>query len=148
MTRQLRELEVLEVLIGQGAVIPCKRCRVAFTMEDVKTGNIECEHLHEKALGGPDEPGNRAFSHKARPCHASVTHGPPATSAGSSRNRVAKANDPRRTEKFVVQKTAPQPPAPTPELLAPPARCRGCGGYPGECTCQPRPVRKAFARAR
>lgn len=146
MTRQLRELEVLEVLISQGAVIPCFRCRVAFKMEDVTTGNIENEHLHEKKLGGPDEPGNRRFSHKAKPCHALVTHGNGATFAGSSRHKIAKATDPDRIQKFVVQKTAPQPPAPTAQQHTPPARCRSCGGYPGECSCQPREKPKAFAR--
>lgn len=148
MSRQLRELEVIEVLIGQGAVIPCFRCRLAFTLEDVKAGNVENEHLHEKKLGGPDEPGNRRFSHAAKPCHATVTHGNGATFAGSSRHRIKKATDPDRIEKFMVQKTAPQPQAPTVQQQSPPARCRSCGGYPGECICKPREKRPAFQRAR
>lgn len=140
MGRQLRELEVLEVLISQGAVIPCYRCRIAFISEDIKTGNIENEHLHEKELGGPDDPGNRRFSHT--PCHATVTHGNGATFAGSSRHRIAKANRPERIEKFVVNKI--------PLDVIPPnevgERCRKCGEYGDDCTC-PVPVkRSAFAR--
>lgn len=133
MTRQLRELEVIEVLISQGAVIPCYRCRLAFTMDDVKAKNIQNEHLHEKKLGGPDEPGNRRFSHAARPCHATVTHGPPHTFAGSSRHKIAKANDPERKAKFVVERK----PLALPVTVDATTRCRRCGEYPDACTCPP-----------
>lgn len=128
---RLSEIEVIQVCIQQGAVIPCKRCRVAFTEQDVKTGNIENEHLHEKKLGGPDEPGNRAFSHKARPCHAMVTHGSGATFAGSSRHKIAKATQPKRIEKFMVNKL------PLDADLSDPvaARCRRCGEYQDACQC-------------
>lgn len=128
-SRQMKEREVLEVLINQGAVIPCFRCRVAFTMEDVKSGNIENEHIHEKELGGPDDPFNRRYSHKARPCHATVTHGSPATWAGSSRHRIAKATEPKRIEKFRVQKV----PLDADRVSEPSGRCRRCGQEP--CTC-------------
>lgn len=159
--RQLREMEVLEVLIVfQKAIIPCFRCRVAFTEDDVRTGNIENEHLHEHALGGSDEPPNRRFSHK-RGCHDTVTNGTPATSAGSSKNRIAKATHRNRTEKFVVNKPPLQPslwrctlcgangeedgahhdcPA---KKNAPPARCRRCGEYEDACTCKPKEGRKS-----
>jgi hypothetical protein len=144
MSKQLRELEVLEVCIGQGAVIPCFRCRLAFGIEDVRTKNIECEHLHEKTLGGPDEPGNRRFSHKAKPCHAQIPHGNGATFAGSSRHKVAKATDPKRIAKFAVNKTpldSDEGPTPT--------KCRGCGEMAEDCVCPPVPARQsAFARAR
>lgn len=145
MGRQLRELEVLEVLIAQGAVIPCKRCRVAFTLEDLKTGNIENEHLHEKELGGSDDPFNRAFSHKAKPCHALITHGNGATFAGSSRHKIAKATDPERIEKFKVNKT----PLTADPVGEPPPKCRGCGDMTEDCICPPPPPRRsAFDRAR
>lgn len=139
---QLRELEVIEVLLSQGAVIPCFRCRVAFVIEDVKTGNIENEHLHEKKLGGPDEPGNRRFSHKAKPCHALVTHGNGATFAGSSRHKVAKATEPKRIEKFHVNKT----PLDRPDRIDPGAKCRACGEYGADCTCPPQQKRSSFGR--
>lgn len=139
MSRQLREMEVLEVLISQGAVIPCFRCRLAFTIEDVKTGNIENEHLHEKRLGGPDEPGNRRFSHKAKPCHATVTHGNGATFAGSSRHKVAKATVPKRIEKFQVNKQ----PLDADTVGALPAKCRGCGEMREDCTCPPPAARRS-----
>lgn len=136
MARQLRELEVIEVLISQGAVIPCKRCRVAFCREDLAAG-IENEHLHEKGLGGPDEPGNRAFSHKV--CHAQITHGNGATFAGSSRHKIAKATQPRRIEKFQVNKLPlDADDGPTSD------RCRRCGEYPDACAC---PVAKRARRA-
>jgi len=54
-------------------------------MEDT----IEKEHLHERALGGPDEWGNWRWSHEA--CHSIVTNGTKATAAGSSKHRIAKA---------------------------------------------------------
>lgn len=145
MSRQLREMEVMEELIVfQGAIIPCHRCRIAFTPEDVKTKNIENEHLHEKGLGGPDEPGNRRFSHKAKPCHASVTHGNGATFAGSSRHKVAKTR-PNRAEKFQVKKR----PLDADAVGNLPPKCRGCGEMREDCKCRPPPVRQsAFARAR
>ena len=80
-----REQGILASLIAQGAIIPCFRCRIAFTPAD----KVEKEHLHERALGGPDVPGNWRWSHKE--CHAIVTNGTKATSAGSSKHRIAKA---------------------------------------------------------
>jgi hypothetical protein len=101
--RQLREQEVLEELIVhmRGVVVPCHRCGVAFTPDDVKSGNIENEHLHEHALDGPDDPINRRFSHK--PCHDLVTNGTPVTTAGSSKHRIAKTRG-TRVEKFIPVK--------------------------------------------
>lgn len=143
--RQGREQEVLAVLIGQGAVIPCFRCRLAFTEEDVRTGNIEKEHLHEVELGGPDEPDNWRFSHKAKPCHATVTHGNGATFAGSSRHKIKKATDPERIEKFKVNKT----PLTADAVGEPPQKCRRCGEMTEDCICPPPPPRRsAFDRAR
>lgn len=141
--RQFRETEVIATVLMQGATIPCKRCGEPITIEDVKSGNVEKEHLHELELGGADEPTNCAFSHKARPCHAQVTHGSPATFAGSSRHRIAKATDPARIEKFKVDK---RPLDDTSEAI--PGRCRGCGEYPSECTCAPRVKRQAFSGRR
>lgn len=143
MTRQLRELEVLEVLLAQGAIIPCYRCRIAFTIADVKAKNIQNEHLHEKGLGGPDEPGNRAFSH-TDPCHNLVTHGNGATWAGSSRHKNAKTT-PKRADKFVVNKIPLDTPTGSPAALE---RCRRCGNYQDECACAPPARSSAFATAR
>lgn len=79
--------------------------------------------------------------------HKKKTNGPrgPHTSLGSDKNMIAKTRNGRDT-KFVVQKDAPQPPAPTPEQSYSISRCRGCGGFEGECTCQPRVKPKAFLR--
>lgn len=122
--RQFREIEVVECLILQEATIPCYRCGIPFTIEDVRAKNIQKEHLHEFNLDGPDVPGNCRFSHAAAPCHHTVTNGPPATSAGSSKNRLAKANNPGRTQKFVVQKS-PLPVA----LITESWTCGACGEY-------------------
>lgn len=73
--------QALEVAIQQGAIIPCFRCRKAFTLEEAKErGAIEREHVHPLALGGKDEPVAWAWSHKA--CHALQTNGPGHYSAG------------------------------------------------------------------
>ena len=84
--KRATERQVIEVLIVQGAVVPCYRCRVAFQTGDV----IEREHLHELALGGSDTPDNWRYSHKT--CHDEVTNGTKATTAGSSKHKIAKAN--------------------------------------------------------
>ncbi len=66
--------QALEVAIEQGAVIPCFRCRLAFTSREAKDrGAIEREHLVPLALGGKDIPSNWAWSHKG--CHAKQTNG-------------------------------------------------------------------------
>jgi hypothetical protein len=94
MTRSaFSERKVIETLIRRGAVIPCYRCRAAFTLEDVPF--IEREHLVEIALGGDNTPENAAYSHgqrSAQRCHGIVTNGNGATSAGSSKHRIAKTN--------------------------------------------------------
>lgn len=150
-TRQLRELEVVEALIlNNKAIIPCFRCRLAFAIEDVKSKNIENEHLHEHGLGGADSPDNRGFSHKD-PCHKAITHGNGATFAGSSRHKVKKATDPKRIEKFKIDKQPPQPrqkQLDADRVSLPSGRCKGCGGPPGECICPPKPARQAFGQRR
>jgi hypothetical protein len=102
-TRPFREIQVIETLIIQGVVIPCYRCKVPFTRDDVKARNVQKEHLHEVILGGPDIPDNCRFSHAAAPCHATVTNGNGATSAGSSKHKARKIRA-KHTQKFVVEK--------------------------------------------
>lgn len=87
--RRFKEWEIVAVLLHQGVVIPCFRCKAPL---QVPTGpnQVQREHIHELALGGPDIAVNCRFSHRA--CHAIVTNGRPATSAGSSKHRIAKAN--------------------------------------------------------
>lgn len=82
--RRFTERDVLEVLWHCGILVPCHRCREPL----VPDTQIEREHLIEIAIGGADEPKNCAYSHKA--CHAIVTNGTPATTAGSSKQRIAK----------------------------------------------------------
>ncbi|WP_298800062.1 hypothetical protein [uncultured Devosia sp.] len=140
--RQFKERETIEVLLLQKAIIPCYRCKVAFTMEDLETGNIEKEHLHERRLGGPDEPGNCRYSHCD--CHAKITNGNGATTAGSSKNRIAKATEPKRIEKFKVVK----PPLDRPAVINPGEKCRRCGEWGDDCLCPPHQQRSSFGRAR
>lgn len=81
--------QALEVAIQQGAVIPCYRCEIPFTLEEARErGAIEREHVHPLALGGTDEIENWAWSHKA--CHALQTNGPAHMGAGD-KHGIAKA---------------------------------------------------------
>lgn len=81
--------QALWVAVRQGAVIPCYRCGVAFTLDDFKDRkSIEREHVVEIANGGADEPENWRWSHGR--CHHRVTNGKPHTSLGSSRHSIAK----------------------------------------------------------
>jgi hypothetical protein len=138
-------MEVLLVVLRQGGTIPCRCCGQPITERDILTGNVEKEHIHEVALGGPDIPDNCAFSHKAKPCHATVTHGNGATFAGSSRHKIKKATDPERIEKFKVNKT----PLTADAVGEPPQKCRRCGEMTEDCICPPPPPRRsAFDRAR
>ncbi len=85
MTRKrFSERQVIETLWYGGMAITCYRCNKVLDPLD----KIEREHILEIALGGEDEPSNCAYSH--RECHAKVTNGTKATSAGSSKQRIAK----------------------------------------------------------
>lgn len=85
MTRKrFSESEVIHTLMHQGTLIWCYRCKVRFELND----KIEREHLVEVALGGADIPFNCAYSHAS--CHAKITNGSKATTAGSSKQRIAK----------------------------------------------------------
>lgn len=147
--RQFLELETVETLLLQGAVIICQRCGKPITLEDVRAQNVQKEHKHEFELKGPDTPDNCCFSHAARPCHAQVTHGTKATFAGSSRHRIAKANDSKRKDKFKVEKRAPRQRPLTPDRVSIPSqRCRGCGECHEACTCKRREKRQSFVTKR
>ena len=104
--KRLTERQTLAVAISQGAVIPCYRCRVAFDAETIKTA--EREHLHELELDGEDTPENCRFSHKE--CHDLITNGTKATSAGSSKNRIAKVKRIRGETKTGPKKQIPSRP--------------------------------------
>lgn len=94
--RRFSEREVIETLHYCGIDTLCYRCK-----KKMEPGQkIEREHITECGLGGADKPENCAYSHKD--CHAVVTNGPPATSAGSSKNRIAKAK--RIPQKMAVKK--------------------------------------------
>lgn len=120
--------------------------------------NTEFDHCPPLALREYEEP-TRTYTPDAndpdkivarvKVHHRDKTNHPrgPHTSVGSDRHLIDKTRHGRDT-KFVVHKTAPQPPAPTAQQHTPPARCRSCGGYPGECTCPVRAKPKAFARSR
>lgn len=138
--RRFTEREVIECLIRQGAVIPCKRCRAALKLEDVRS--TEREHLHEIALDGPDTVENCGYSHGL--CHSVQTNGTPSTTAGSSKNRIAKTR-PTRADKFEVRKQ----PLDADTVGALPPKCRGCGEIREDCKCPaPAARQSAFARAR
>ncbi len=99
--RRATEGQVLKVLLGQGAVIPCFRCRTAFVVGE----KIEREHVLELALGGSDEPENWRYSHLD--CHKIITNGSKATSAGSSKHRIAKVRRLRGENKPRIKRKIP-----------------------------------------
>ncbi len=82
--KRFTEREVLDTLYYSYVVILCYRCHKKIFPDD----KVEREHITELALGGKDEPSNCAYSHKA--CHAIATNGTKATTAGSSKQRIAK----------------------------------------------------------
>lgn len=84
--KRFSERWAIQTLLFQGADIACYRCKIAFEADD----DIEREHILEIKLGGDDQPSNCAYSHKQ--CHARITNGTKATSAGSSKQRIAKVN--------------------------------------------------------
>lgn len=99
MVKRLTHREWVAILLAQGSTILCFRCKQPITSAD----DCEREHIVEKGLGGTDEAKYARISHVA--CHKKVTHGTPATRAGSSRHRIAKTQG-TRAEKFAVNKIA------------------------------------------
>lgn len=94
--------QIIETILLQGGTVPCFRCGVPFTLEDArdKKKRIQREHLHEFELDGPDDPSNWRFSHYD--CHDRVTNGAGATTAGSSKHRIAKAERIQREGKVMA----------------------------------------------
>ncbi len=92
--KRFSEREVIETLAWQGIYVRCFRCGYPFYTPAPNDGmwnltdDIEREHIHEISLGGPDVPKNCRYS--CGPCHDKVTNGTKATSAGSSKQRIAK----------------------------------------------------------
>lgn len=91
--KRFTDRETIMTLIHQGVVIPCHRCTTPFnlTKDDQHwAGRAQREHIHEFGLDGPDEPANCRYSCEAS--HKVVTFGTKATTAGSSKQRMAKAD--------------------------------------------------------
>lgn len=94
--KRFSESEVIETLAWQGIFVRCFRCRAPFYTPAPGGGmfnlsdKIEREHIHEIALGGPDVPKNCRYS--CAPCHKIITNGTNATTAGSSKQRIAKVD--------------------------------------------------------
>jgi hypothetical protein len=134
--RKFSDAEVLATLLHQAVKICCFRCGEPFDLgrdfpPASRPADVQREHLHEIALGGPDEPSNCRFSHAS--CHAVVTNGTPATTAGSSKNRIAKATNSKRIDKFKVNKRPLD--ADLDEPTPAHQRCRKCGRFDGDCQC-------------
>jgi len=81
--RAAKEYEVIEVLLAQGAILPCKMCRVA-----IKPGGYHRDHYEPLANGGEDEPEN--WQYLCLDCHEKKTNGKPHTSYGSDKHAIAK----------------------------------------------------------
>jgi len=93
--KRFTESQVIETLWYSGIRVPCSRCHELLG----PLHKIEREHILEMALGGEDEPSNCTYSHKA--CHAVITNGTKATTAGSSKQRIAKVarlQNPRKSK--------------------------------------------------
>lgn len=95
--RKFSEREILETLAWQGVYVTCHRCKTPFFERFPPTGIMigmkhmlspEREHLHEIKLGGADQPYNCRYS--CAECHKKITNGNKATSAGSSKHKIAK----------------------------------------------------------
>lgn len=84
--KRFTEREVIACLLLQGTAIVCCRCGKLITISDVP--KVEREHFTEIALGGADDVSNCGYSHGD--CHATITNGTKATTAGSSKQRIAK----------------------------------------------------------
>lgn len=101
---------IIRQLDGKGLPgVPCFRCKVPFTIEDVRSkpsapNAIQKEHIHERGLGGQDIPENCRFSHKS--CHDIITNGTKATKKDSSKFRIAKT---KRKEKQRLEEEALTP---------------------------------------
>ncbi len=95
MTRKtFSQRDVIASLVYQGCVITCYRTGERITLENVK--RLEREHLVE--LGLITDPTERRkydtpeyCRYSLKEAHALITNGNGATSAGSSKHRVAKA---------------------------------------------------------
>lgn len=101
--RRFSEKDTIRTLIHQGVEICCFRTGEPITLQNVTL--LEREHLHERKLGGPDTPGNCRYSLKA--AHHVVTNGTKATTAGSSKHRIAKSKRIVRECTFKVKKRRP-----------------------------------------
>lgn len=99
MRKRFTERQVIETLIRQGAVIKSYRSKEPITLENV--GTVEREHILERALGGEDIPANCAYSLGEE--HAVVTNGTKATTAGSSKQRIAKVKRLERARKAMEE---------------------------------------------
>lgn len=95
--KRFSEREVIATLIHQGTEVRCYRTAERVTLANLD--QVEREHLTEIAIGGADTPANCAYS--LRQAHAVVTNGTKATTAGSSKNRIAKATNPDRMPALV-----------------------------------------------
>ena len=82
--RRFTEREIVTVLLKQGAIIYCPRCKKPIMLGHT----IEREHFIELAMGGLDDISNCFFSHKE--CHHIATNGTKATTLGSSKHTIAK----------------------------------------------------------
>lgn len=105
--RRFTTLDKLKIAMRQAV---CPRCGQRLS----RIEDCDVDHIHPLALGGEDDVGNVQLLH--RDCHATKANGTGGTSAGSDKNRIAKAaRCARETEAFrrrILAKDSPdQPPA-------------------------------------
>ncbi len=88
--RTFTERQVLLTLLNQGSVIPCGICKVALKLHDAFGKKVHRDHSTPLALDGPDTWENCAYVHDT--CHHRKTNGSKATTYGSDKHQIAKAN--------------------------------------------------------
>ncbi len=108
--KRFSEREVIETLWHQGVRLLRFRCHgvmmpVLLGPERELYFPVQREHIHELELGGPDIPANCRYSHID--CHAVITNGTKATSAGSSKHRIAKTKRIAKGKMAVVKQSNP-----------------------------------------
>ena len=67
---------------------PSGSSKALIVTDALPVDKIEREHYQELALGGADSPINCMYSHAE--CHKKITNGTKATTAGSSKHKIAK----------------------------------------------------------
>jgi hypothetical protein len=107
MARPLTFREIITILLRQGSTVRCFRCGEPILYAE----DAEREHFLERALGGDDSIENARISHAG--CHAQITRGTGATTAGTSVGKAAKDKRIGKGKMIVEKRAAGEPRRPS-----------------------------------